>query len=87
MAGATVRDATAHAHSVEAPWIPACTEIPPATSALVDSRLRGNDDSSVNSVIPAKAGIHRLSPTTHGPAPDASIAGVLAVSPAKAGVQ
>ena len=32
------------------------------------------------------AGIHRLSPTTHAPAPDTSIAGVLAVIPAKAGI-
>ena len=39
-----------------------------------------------SSVIPAKAGIHRLSPSAHVRASDASIATVLAVIPAEAGI-
>ena len=47
----------------------------------------GSDDAGAIAVIPAKAGIHRLSPTVHAPAPDTPIAGVLAVIPAGAGFQ
>ena len=43
----------------------------------------GSDDAGAIAVIPAKAGIHRLSPTVHTPAPDTPIAGVLAVIPAE----
>ena len=52
----------------------------------MDSRLRGNDGTYPGVVIPAKAGIHRLSPNVHARAPDASIVSVLAVIPAKAGI-
>ena len=57
----------------------------------MDSRLRGNDGSCrnhdrVEGIIPAKAGIHRRSPTTCTGAPDTSSDGVLAVIPAKAGI-
>ena len=37
-------------------------------------------------VIPAKAGIHRLSPIAHGGAPDTPIASVPSDIPAKAGI-
>ena len=51
------------------------------------SRLRGNDITDALAVIPAKAGIHRLSPTAHARALDASIASILAVIPATAEIQ
>ena len=34
----------------------------PAASALVDCRLRGNDDTDVDCIIPAKTGIRTASP-------------------------
>ena len=43
----------------------------------MDSRFRGNDDSSVNAVIPTQAGMT----TRHGDAPKA-----MTVIPAKAGI-
>ena len=52
----------------------------------MDSRLRGNDGIEVGVVIPAKAGIHRCSPLTHGGAPDTAIAIGPAAIPAKAGI-
>ena len=56
-------------------------------SVRADSfRLRGNDGAGAIAVIPAEAGIHRLSPTAHASAPDAPNVGVRAVIPAEAGI-
>ena len=53
----------------------------------MDSRVRGNAVIDSFAVIPAKAGIHRCSPITHGRAPDASTAGVpFAIIPAMVGI-
>ena len=52
----------------------------------MDSRVRGNAVTDSFAVIPAKAGIHRCSPITHGRAPDTSTAGVtFAVVPVMVG--
>ena len=51
-----------------------------------EDRLRGNDSTGVQAVIPAQAGIHRLSPSAHVRASHASSATVLAVIPAQAGI-
>ena len=44
----------------------------------MDSRLRGNDDSNLDSVIPAKAGIHAASPEH-----DRALAGTASNPPAR----
>ena len=49
-----------------------------AASALVDSRLCGNDDPNLDSVIPAKAGIHAASPEH-----DRALAGTASNLPAR----